>query len=209
MSLRLRGRRLVVIAVVAQLPGAGVAEVTGTGWVYAVGLAVSALAALAFCARNLRVTGVPLVTAGLLLNAVVVGANAAMPVSIAAAARAGVSIDQIAAGNDPRHEIAGAGTHLRPLGDVIPAPLPVLPEVASPGDLLIAAGLAELVVLAMRRPRRRRYDAVSPSDTRLVGRPEAAPEVARRTDGEEGPQAPRPREAQGQPRQAPERLIRY
>ena len=46
------------------------------------------------------------------------------------------------------------GTTLRWLGDVIPVPLPVRPEVVSPGDVLIAAGLGEFVLLGMR-PRRR------------------------------------------------------
>ena len=51
--------------------------------------------------------------------------------------------------SDARHEIAGIGTRLRWLGDIVPVPLPVRPEVVSPGDVLVAAGLAELVVLGM------------------------------------------------------------
>ena len=105
--------------------------------------------ALLFCARNLRVPGVALVTAGLVGNAVVVGANGAMPVSIVAAYHARVPIDAIAAGTDARHTIAGTGTVWRSLGDIIPVPMPLRPEVVSPGDVLIIAGLAELLVIGM------------------------------------------------------------
>jgi hypothetical protein len=152
-TLPLRDLWLVIVAVAAQLVGGLGAWLAGSGTAYAVGLGLSALAALAFCARNLRIRGVPLVTLGLLLNALVVTANGAMPVSSAAAARAGTPIASIAAGNDPRHVLADSGTTLRVLGDVVPVALPLRPEVASPGDVLIAAGLGELLCLGMRRRR--------------------------------------------------------
>jgi hypothetical protein len=154
-ALRLRRRRLVVAAILAQAGGAmvGVLGVADPRRSYVGGLAASALCAAAFCARNLRVAGVPLVTAGLVCNALVVALNGAMPVSIVAALHAGVPITRIAAGEDPRHDIAGTGTHWRVLGDVIPVPLPWRPEVVSPGDVLVAAGLAELVVVGMLRRR--------------------------------------------------------
>lgn len=155
-ALHLRWRRFVVAAVVAQLGGAlvGVLGYGDPRRAYVVGLAASALCAAAFCARNLRVAGVPLVTLGLISNAIVVAANGAMPVSISAADRAGVPVIDIAAGHDSRHEIADSTTTLRLLGDVIPVPLPVRSEVVSPGDVLVAAGLGELVVMGMLRKRR-------------------------------------------------------
>jgi hypothetical protein len=159
-SLHLRWRRFVVAAVVAQLGGATVG-VLGYGdprRAYVVGLAASALCAAAFCARKLRVAGVPLVTLGLVSNALVVALNGAMPVSTIAAARAGVPVVDIATGHDSRHEIADSRTTLRPLGDVIAVPLPVRSEVISPGDVLVAAGLAELVVIGMLRRRRTNDD---------------------------------------------------
>jgi hypothetical protein len=148
---RFAGTWLVVAAVAAQAGGAlvGLAGVADASRSYVVGLAVSAACALAFCARNLRVRGVALVTLGIVGNAVVVAANGAMPVSIVAAYHARVPIAAISAGLDARHDIAGTGTHLRWLGDVIPVPLPLRPEVVSAGDVCVAAGLAELVVLAM------------------------------------------------------------
>ena len=149
--LRLNARGLVVAAVVAQAGGAlvGVGGFGDARHAYVVGLVASAVCALAFCARNLSVPGVALVSAGLLANAAVVAANGAMPVSIDAAYHARVPIASISTGADARHEIAGIGTRLRFLGDVVPVPLPLRPEVVSPGDVLVAAGLAELVVLGM------------------------------------------------------------
>jgi hypothetical protein len=155
-TLPLRSRGLVVVAVVAQAAGGLAAWAADSSAAYAVGLTASALAALAFCLHNLHVRGVPLVTLGLLLNATVVLANGAMPVSTAAASRAGTSTASIAAGTDPRHVLAGDATTLRALGDIVPVPLPLQPEVASPGDVLVAAGLAELLCLGMRRRRVRR-----------------------------------------------------
>lgn len=154
-TLRLRWRRMVVAAVLAQTGGAalGILGVTDVRRGYVVGLALSAVCAAAFCVGNLHVPGVPLVTVGLAANALVVTLNGAMPVSIVAALRAGVPITDIAAGYDARHDIAGDGTTWRSLGDVIPLPLPLRPEVVSPGDVLVASGLGELVVMGMLRRR--------------------------------------------------------
>jgi hypothetical protein len=169
-TLQLRWRRMVVAAVLAQTGGAamGILGVADARHGYVLGLAASAVCAAAFCLGNLHVPGVPLVTLGLAANALVVTLNGAMPVSIVAALRAGVPITDIAAGFDARHDIAGEGTTWRSLGDVVPLPLPVRPEVVSPGDVLVASGLGELVVMGMRRrripsPGRRR--AVMEADT--------------------------------------------
>ena len=143
--LALRKRPLVWAAAVAQLVGVVVG-----GPVYPVALAASALLIGAFLALNRGVRGTGLLALGLLSNAVVVGLNGAMPVSLAAAARADVTTQDLRSGDDPRHEPAGRGTTLRGLGDVIPVPAPVRPEVVSPGDVLVAAGLAQLVLVGMR-----------------------------------------------------------
>jgi len=162
-ELGLHARRLALLAVGAQIVGS-VAAAAGIGGraVYLGALSLSAALAAAFLARNLRVPGLPLIAVGLLLNVAVVGANGAMPVSIYAAARAGVPITAISDGSDPRHIIAGEATPLGGLGDIVPVPLPLQPEVASVGDLLIAAGLGLLVFAGMRgggrRPRRDGFD---------------------------------------------------
>ena len=103
---------------------------------------------LAFLLRNRRLRGAGVVAAGLLLNAAVIGLNGAMPVERGAAQAAGVPYGAIAAGRDARHEPAGPATRLRPLGDVVPVPLPLLPQVLSPGDVLVAAGLGVVVLVA-------------------------------------------------------------
>lgn len=143
-ALPLRSPLLVGAALLVQLLGTLVG-----GPVYPLGLAASAALVVAFLARNRGIRGTGLVALGLLANALVVGLNGAMPVSEHAAGRAGVGVQGLVAGTDARHEPAGAATRLPWLGDVIPVPLPVRPEVVSPGDVLVAAGLGQLVALAM------------------------------------------------------------
>ena len=149
----LPGRPWLLAAAVAQLA----AVVAPSRASYVLLMTASAAAALTFLVRNRMRSGVPLVGLGLVLNAVVVAANGAMPVSRYAAERAGVQVDVIAVGADPRHVLAEDETVLRWLGDVVPVPLPLRPEVVSPGDMLVAAGLAQFVVAGMLgRPRVRR-----------------------------------------------------
>lgn len=143
-ALRLRSRRLLVLAFLAQLAAAVVG-----GPLHPVGLAASGALVVAFLLRNRGIRGTGLLALGLLANAVVVAANGAMPVSTSAAGRAGVTTQPILAGADRRHELAGADTRLRWLSDVIPVPLPLRPAVVSAGDVLVAAGAAQLVVVGM------------------------------------------------------------
>jgi len=140
---------LVVAALLAQ--GAG--TLVG-GPAYPLGLGVSALLAAVFLAVNRGLRGTGLVALGLAANALVVALNGAMPVSERAAARAGISTAPVVAGLDPRHEGETATTRLRALGDVVPVPLPVRPEVVSPGDVLVAAGTGQLVLVGMGAGRR-------------------------------------------------------
>jgi len=147
----LRAPGLAVAALAVQLTG----TVVG-GPVHSIGLVVSSGLAVAFLVRNRGLTGAGLVATGLLLNVVVVVANGAMPVSLHVAERAGAPVEGLLAGTDPLHELAGAQTRLALLGDVVPVRLPIRPEVVSAGDVLVAAGLGQLVALAMRGPGRPR-----------------------------------------------------
>jgi hypothetical protein len=144
--LPLRYGWLVLVAVAIQAGGA-----FAGGSLYPVGLAVSAGLVAVFLAGNRGVRGTGLVALGLMANALVVGLNGAMPVSAHASGKAGVSTQDLLAGTDPRHELASSATRLRQLGDVIPVLLPGHAEVVSPGDVLVAAGLAQLIVIGMRR----------------------------------------------------------
>jgi hypothetical protein len=157
-ALPLRSHRLVLAAVAAQVVGILAPWQSG----YPLGLAVSALLAATFVLRNRGVPGLGLVLAGLVCNVVAVGANEArMPVSLDAAARIGQGAGSLL--RDPLHIPASSHTRLRVLTDWIPvvSPLPVGSAVASPGDILIAAGAALLVEegtalgAGARRPRGR------------------------------------------------------
>jgi hypothetical protein len=147
-GLPLTSRRLVYGAFAAQVIG----TIVG-GPLYPLGLVVSAGLVVWFLARNRGVRGTGLIATGLLCNAVVVGLNGAMPVSVEAAGRAGTTTQHILIGDDPRHEIADRHTRLRFLGDVVPVRAPWRPEVVSPGDILVAAGIAQLVLIGMRTGR--------------------------------------------------------
>ena len=166
----LRSRRLVVGALLAQAGGAVVG-----GPAYALGLVLSAGLVTAFLVRNRGVRGTGLVALGLLANALVVAANGAMPVSEHAAGRAGVSTAPLLTGEDRRHEPADSSTRLPWLGDVVPVPLPLRPEVVSPGDVLVAAGLAQLVVVGMLQHRHdRRHRQQRAARGHAQGRPRPA-----------------------------------
>ena len=201
------------------------------GLAYAAGLAVSGVSIAVFLVVNGALVGTGLIAAGLLANAVVIAANGAMPVSARAAVRSGAGAGTVA---DQLHEPATDATRLRLLGDVIAVPLPLRPEVDSPGDVLAAAGLAEMLFTALRRSRRDRYVgaraarrgsrtgppvAAPPPVAGLVGTAQYLPaypttEVAGTdddgevTDGQAGTQAARAGEEEGEPRQEAERLAR-
>jgi len=185
-QVRLRAPGLVAAALVAQLAGALIG-----GPAHAVGLALSSGLAVAFLLRNRTLAGTGLVAAGLLANAVVIAVNGAMPVSLRAAERAGAPVEQLLAGTDPRHELETGATRLRWLGDLIPVRLPVRPEVVSAGDVLIAAGLAQLVVTAMRRsPLHHRSRRSGRSRRALPPRPETAARPGTAAGGSSRPARP-------------------
>lgn len=180
-GLGLRRRRLVVGALTAQVVGALVG-----GPAHPAGLITSAGLAAAFLVANRGVRGTGLVALGLAANALVVALNGAMPVSPAAAARAQVELADVAAGQDGRHVVSGPRTRLPWLGDVVPVLLPLRPEVVSPGDVLVAAGLGQLVVLGMAGGR------TAPQDRPPSPRATTAP----------APAQPRPRTALPAPRRS-------
>lgn len=93
-----------------------------------------------FLALNRKLPGMIVAAAGLALNAIVISVNGAMPVSRWAARVAGApELTDMGA----KHEIAGPGTVLPFLSDVIPIPNTLL--VVSIGDVILAIGVAILV----------------------------------------------------------------
>lgn len=118
----------------------------------------SYVALVAFVVANITVVGMPVVLVGLALNTAVIVVNGGMPVRPEAVVAAGIA--------DTREEVAaldyGSKRHLEGdddrlaiLGDVVPvAPLR---EVLSFGDLILAAGVADVVFRLLHPLRTRRW----------------------------------------------------
>jgi hypothetical protein len=115
---------------------------------------------IAFAAVNHRDVGVLIAGVGIVLNAAVIAANGGyMPASARALQFAGRLT-----GAEPHNNSALAGKAVRFLflGDVmaIPGWVPVVANVFSIGDVLIAAGVAVMLAAAMRGPANTRGAAV-------------------------------------------------
>jgi MFS family permease len=103
------------------------------------------------------VPGLQVAAVGIALNFLAVFLNGGrMPIWPAAFAAAGFSPDAIA--GDPFHYLLPANSvaefvsHGGIFGDVVPLPLPVIRDVVSIGDLLLALGLFWTIVYSMTRP---------------------------------------------------------
>jgi MFS family permease len=112
---------------------------------------------LAWLAGNWRVPGLQIASIGIGLNTLAVMLNGGMmPIWSDAFAAAGFSPD--AMGRDPFHFLADA-TSLASFissgglfGDVIPLPVPIIRDVVSIGDVLLALGIGWAIVYSMTRP---------------------------------------------------------
>jgi hypothetical protein len=168
-QVRLRAVRLLAAAAVVQLATSALAP--GSAVARAVALVLTTLLVGLFVYGNWRVAGTPLIGLGLLLNVVVVTANGGMPVSLEAASRAGLTTAQLALDEDAMREPVEASTRVRWLGDVVPVALPWRPQVVSPGDVLVAAGVGLLLVAARGRqtPSRARRSTDLASESTTVG----------------------------------------
>jgi hypothetical protein len=156
-ELHLRRKVLVPLAVAAQLVGVLAGSTTSSY----TGLLTAAVLAAAFVGSNRGVPGLGLVLAGLVANLAVITANdGRMPVSIDQVARIGRSTGAVL--HDPLHQLQDSSTSLAVLDDWIPvvSPLPWGSAVASPGDVLVAAGVALFVAdgVALGARARRRPD---------------------------------------------------
>lgn len=99
-----------------------------------------------FLLLNLKLAGMALAAAGLVLNIVVIAANGAMPVHVPSAEAAGIPISSEEGG--VKHEVMDDSSRLPWLGDAIAVPL--FKTVISLGDVLLALGLALFVYRAAR-----------------------------------------------------------
>lgn len=105
---------------------------------------------------NWRVPGLQIAAVGIGLNTLAVALNSGqMPIWSAAFTAAGFTPDALA--NDPFHFIMNAGSVSEFVsrggifGDVIPIPIPVIRDVVSIGDTLLAAGIFWAIVYSMTR----------------------------------------------------------
>jgi hypothetical protein len=163
-ALRPRRNRLLLTAV-----GLHALGVLG-GWLWEpalptlVGLSWAVLGYYAWVNRAIQ--GAALVAVGLLANAAVLLANGAVPVSADAAARAGAEPSE--AVSSGQYEIADADTRLAWLGKVVPVAFPPRPEVVTPGDVAVAAGLGLVVGVGLtgRRHPPHRLEDGSETDRR-------------------------------------------
>lgn len=136
------------------LAGGAGAELVASRWVTGEGALAVAIAGyallLGFAAANIRLTGMILVTVGLMSNLVVIAVDSGMPVR---GQQAGVTLG-------PLHHGQATGDHLTGLGDVVH--IAPLDEQVSAGDLVLALGAA-VVTVSLLRPRPRRSAVPSSS----------------------------------------------
>ncbi|HEU0214413.1 MAG TPA: DUF5317 domain-containing protein [Jiangellaceae bacterium] len=152
--LPLRRNRLLVTALSLYVLGV----FGGWAWEPLLGVlsALSWLTVALYAWVNRGIPGAALVAFGLAANGLVLLLNGAVPVSTEAAARAGA--DRIPVIGTSAREPIGPDTRLPWLGKTIPVAFPPRPEVVSPGDVAMAAGLALVVSQAMARTTSRRAD---------------------------------------------------
>jgi len=147
-------------------------------------LMASLVLLLGFVGVNPHLTGVAVIGLGLLLNLVSVVLNDGMSVRGSALVAAGV-VDEADLGRTtfigPRHLETSADT-VPVLGDVLPVPLPIAPEVMSFGDLIVVIGAADAVRDLVRRRHR---------SARTAARQEPAPSLTGAPVGELDGRAPR------------------
>lgn len=102
-------------------------------------LLLSQLLVVGWVAANWHLPGILLVTLGLLLNAIVIGANGAMPVSPRAMDALGLGPLEVPPG---KHTLLTDATRVPWLADIIP--VPPLRTIISIGDIVLAVGLIPL-----------------------------------------------------------------
>jgi hypothetical protein len=126
--------------------GAGRGWLPDAGWSGYLLLLLSHLVVLGWVVANWHLPGMRLVTIGLGLNALVIGANGAMPVDPDAIRALGIDGATVPPG---KHTLLDDQTRLPWLADIWP--LPPLRSIISIGDVVLAAGLIPLTHGLMSR----------------------------------------------------------
>lgn len=131
-----------------------------------------------FAAANVAMVGMWLVALGIGLNLTVIAVNGGMPVRAAALRSAGAvdaSVPVVMAASS-KHHLERPSDRLVGLGDIIP--VEPLREVVSFGDVVMAVGVADVVVHLLRPPGGRRTGP-TPTRTPTGGRRRQAARVGR------------------------------
>jgi hypothetical protein len=162
-QLRLRWWGLAPLGLAMQL--APVPSGSGAWRVVGVSLLISSFPVLiAFVVRNLRIAGFPVILVGLVLNVLVISVNQGMPVTREAIETSGQEryLRDLPREHGTKHFLAAPeDIRLEPLADVIALGGP-FSDVVSVGDCFVYAGMAWLIVAAMRgRPTLRGRRAAS------------------------------------------------
>ena len=144
---------LLALGVAGQVLSAMVGDTAGLAL-----LLLSYAALFAFAFANARTVGMAVIAVGIALNALVITVNSGMPVRRSAIVAAGIvddeEVDEIDFGT--KRHLETDDDRLTVLGDIIP--VPVLQEVLSFGDLVLAVGVADVLVTLMgsrKRPPQR------------------------------------------------------
>ncbi|MBV9043280.1 MAG: DUF5317 family protein [Acidimicrobiia bacterium] len=116
----------------------------------------------AFAVANLAVTGFWMIALGLFLNAFVIGLNHGMPIGKKALAHTG----NYASVYPALHHVQRSSDKLLILGDVVP--ISPIGEIITFGDLILAVGIADVLVHLMRPPKRRRDEEDDDEENRLL-----------------------------------------
>jgi len=133
----------------------------GSTWPFVLVL-LSFACLFAFAVANISVTGFWMIALGLVLNAFAVGLNHGMPIGRKALAHTGNNVGVYAA----LHHVQRSSDKLLILGDVVP--ISPIGEVVTFGDLILAVGIADVIVHLMRPQKRRRDEDDGEDENRLL-----------------------------------------
>jgi hypothetical protein len=108
----------------------------------------------AFAVANIKIPGFTLILAGIVMNFLVIGVNAGMPVPRWSLERSDQiqELEFLVEHGGAKHHLANEDDTLLFLADVIPLPSPIRQSVSA-GDVMTYAGVAYVIVAGMRRRR--------------------------------------------------------
>ncbi len=164
--LKLRWAPLAIIGFGLQLgfEPSGIFPGTDLSWPL-VALLTSFVLLFVFVLANVPTTGFQLILVGVLLNFLVIGVNAGMPVTRSALVRSGQESTLADLRTyTAKHHLAAPDEKLLFLGDVIALPPPIA-QAVSIGDIFTYGGAAVVIAAAMRR----RPDQQSSPDVLVAG----------------------------------------